>query len=91
MSKVGLTRYWFTFKPDESISVLNLGCGVTAIDQTDAMGLLNREVFTTFGQREVDTVVSDIDVLTLDAGHVQPNMGLPNIRGVWFPLTGALS
>jgi hypothetical protein len=29
-------------------------------------------------------VVEDVDVSTLDAGHVLPNMRAPNERGVWF-------
>jgi len=30
-------------------------------------------------------VTEDVDVSTLDAGHVLPNMYPPNERGVWFP------
>lgn len=30
-------------------------------------------------------VVPDVDVRTLDEGHVIPNMGPPAIRGVWYP------
>jgi hypothetical protein len=34
---------------------------------------------------EVLEVVTDVDVQTLDEGHVIPTMDLPNVRGVWFP------
>jgi len=30
-------------------------------------------------------VVEDVDVRTLDQGHVVPNMGAVNFPGVWFP------
>jgi len=35
---------------------------------------------------EIKKVIENVDVSTLDAGHVLPNMSPPNIRGVWFPL-----
>jgi hypothetical protein len=30
-------------------------------------------------------VVEDVDVSTLDAGHVRPGIDDPTTRGVWFP------
>jgi hypothetical protein len=30
-------------------------------------------------------VTEDVDIQTLDQGHVLPNMGVPSERGVWFP------
>jgi len=34
----------------------------------------------------VTDIIEDVDVSTLDANHVLPNMAPPNLRGVWFPL-----
>jgi hypothetical protein len=30
-------------------------------------------------------VVEDVDIRDLDQGHVVPNMGPVNFRGVWYP------
>ncbi len=39
--------------------------------------------------RNLPHVVEDVDVTTLDAGHVRPNpMHPPSERGVWFPKFG---
>lgn len=29
--------------------------------------------------------IEDVDISTLDLGHVGPNMEVPVFRGVWFP------
>ena len=34
----------------------------------------------------IAVLIEDVDVSTLDAGHVLPNMSPPVRRGVWFPL-----
>ena len=33
----------------------------------------------------IKDMVEDVDVSTLDANHVLPNMGITLKRGVWFP------
>ncbi len=81
-----LHRYWFTFEQSASPSVLNLGCGVTAFDGKDAQKLVEDRVFPVFGARTIVSVAEDIDVQTIEEGHVRPNMGSPVVRGVWFPL-----
>lgn len=81
-----LHRYWLKFTPSTSPSVLNLGCGITAYDKEDAMRIFKAEVVPIFGSREISEITEDIDVSTLDHGHVRPNMGTPSNRGVWFPL-----
>jgi hypothetical protein len=79
-----LTRFWFKFSPLPP-SPLNLGCGVTAHDYDDAISLLKQSVFV---ENEIPTIVeviTNVDVSTLDQGHVAPNMEVPIFRGVWFP------
>ena len=80
-----LTRFWFTFRQPAEPSFLNLGCGITAYDLTDAQKFLREQVFPIFGERVVDQVIEDIDVSTLEQNHVRPNLGNPAVRGVWFP------
>lgn len=80
-----LHRYWFTFVKSASPSVLNIGCGVTAYDEGDAREMLREKVFPLYGIREILGVVKDIDVSSLDEGHVKPNIGPSSNRGVWFP------
>lgn len=81
-----LRRFWFNFKDVAPFSPLWLGCGVTSYDHSDALQLLARTVLAEYPQLKVDTVIEDVDIRTLDAGHVLPNMGVPAVRGVWFPL-----
>lgn len=80
-----LHRYWFRLSSHGEPSVLNLGCGITAYDMEDAKRLMVQEVFSVFDTREVLEVIADVDVGTLDQGHVIPNMASPSNRGVWFP------
>lgn len=83
-----MIRFWFQFNfklDDGSPPGLLLGCGVTAYDYEDALDILATKVF----KGSVPTpksVDENIDISTLDAGHVLPNMRPPIERGVWFPL-----
>lgn len=81
-----LQRFWFKFRNVPPFSNLWLGCGVTGYDYADALQMLARTVFAEHPQVEVDAVIEDVDIRTLDAGHVLPNMGVPAARGIWFPL-----
>ena len=78
-----LTRYWITFKQVRESTFLNLGCGVTALGKPDALTLLQ----SALGQElpPIDQIIENVDVQTLDAGYIIPNMGVPTERGVWFP------
>lgn len=71
-----LTRYWFRTKS-------GYGIGVTAYSLPDARALIAAQSVSTSG--EIVDVVENVDVNTLDEGHVIPNMGPPNVRGIWFP------
>jgi hypothetical protein len=88
MSELSLHRYWFTFelKPKEFyLPGVGLGCGVTAYGYDDALHLLQNQVF---GNRPIPIIlnyIEDVDVSTLDPGHVLPNLIPCNWRGVWFP------
>ena len=82
-------RYWFEFdhgsEPEYRAWVL-IGCGITANDEDDALQLLRDNVFRVDGPVPIKRIIEDIDVSTLDPGHVLPNMHPPNLRGIWFPL-----
>jgi hypothetical protein len=83
MSRLGLTRFWINFEPGENPSIN--GCGITAYDEADALKLLEHEVFSILETKKVVNIIRDVDVRTLDQGHVIPNMYPPNFRGVWYP------
>ncbi|WP_139174742.1 hypothetical protein [Lysobacter enzymogenes] len=80
-----LKCYWFKFEMFSQPTSLNIGCGVTAHDYSDAIGLLRSKVFD--GN---DFVVlnfhEDVKLSELDQSHVVPNMGVITSRGIWFPL-----
>jgi hypothetical protein len=79
-----LRRYWFEFAvPD--FDVLKLGCGVTAYDEKDAEAVIRDRIFKGGPLPPIRKIVADIDVRSLDAGHVVPNMGSVVWRGIWFP------
>lgn len=83
-----LRRYWFEFvRPVEGDrrSPFSLGFGVTAWTEDDARHLLRERVFRDHPVIEIAHVQEDVDVSSLDPGHVLPNIGDPTQRGVWFP------
>jgi hypothetical protein len=78
-----MRRFWIEFQAGP----MGLRAfGVSAIDLADAFGLLKAKVFAGKDLPAVKVIVEDIDVSTLDPGHVIPNMGNVLVRGVWFPL-----
>ena len=84
-----LRRYWFEFstdRPEDLPPGVRIGCGVTAYDIQDATALVQQLVFDGRSVPSTRKVLIDVDITTLDAGHVRPNMGNPVQRGVWFPL-----
>jgi hypothetical protein len=80
-----MRRFWIKFEEMIPFSPLNIGCGITAFDYDDAIALLHDRVLKG-RDLKVGAVVADIDVRSLDAGHVLPNMGNVMARGVWFPM-----
>jgi hypothetical protein len=80
-----LRRFWFSFAPNSELPIgVRAGCGVTAFDLSDAQRILSKCVFGG-DVPPAHAVIEDVDVSTLDPGHVLPNMVSPNSRGVWFP------
>ena len=82
-------RFWFEFEIDSISNVpggIGYGCGVTAIDLDDAIKILNRKVFTKTKMPKIKRIIEDVDIRTLNQGHVIPNMKPPIYRGVWFPM-----
>jgi arginase family enzyme len=83
-----MRRFWLEFAVTVEHrlgSLLLPGIGVTALDQDDALELIKRDVTRGEELPAVSRVVADIDVSTLDPGHVLPGVGDPSRRGVWFP------
>lgn len=78
-------RYWLQVLNAPAYSFLRMGCGVTAIDQNDALALARRALASILPDPVFGTLSEDIDVRTLDPHHILPNMGDCSTRGVWFP------
>ena len=74
-----LRRYWFKTKE-------HVGFGVTAYSVDDAKRLIEDAARRLGSDYEILRIVEDVDVRDLDQGHVVPNMGPPNFRGVWYPM-----
>src|SRR5438309_354354 len=75
-----LRRYWFRFAlnlDDPHPPGVLLGCGVTALDLNSAWRLVAAQVFKGYALAPVAVTVEDVDISTLDAGHIRPNMGDP--------------
>jgi len=84
-----LRRFWFEFEFAVGASAplgTRLGCGVTAQDVDEARQLVFERVFKGLAKPRIARVLEDVDVSSLDASHVLPNMGNALVRGVWFPL-----
>ena len=73
-----LRRYWF---PKER----GFGIGVTAFSEEEARSLAEEANARYGSEGELGPVIIDIDVSTLDAKHVLPNIGHSVIHGVWYP------
>lgn len=78
-------RYWVTFERINKPTPLNLGCGVTAYDQGDAIALMQRYIFGHTMIPAIANVITDVEMDDLDQHHVVPNVGDVSIRGIWFP------
>ena len=74
----GLRRYWFPLST-------GLGIGVTAGSDEEAMALASDARHRNAPTATLLEPITDVDVRTLDPGHVQPNIGPVVVRGVWFP------
>lgn len=74
-----LTRYWFKFDcstiSDIPYGGLGLGCGVTAYSYQDALFILKKNVFINEDIPLIVTCAPNVDISTLDQGHVIPNLG----------------
>ncbi|MGE6218446.1 hypothetical protein ACQKCH_01370 [Nubsella zeaxanthinifaciens] len=84
-----MIRYWFEFDFENYLPVpsgTRTGCGVTAYSYEDALNIINEKIFNKIPTAPIKQVVENVDISILDKGHVLPNMGLPNVRGIWFPL-----
>ncbi len=80
-----LIRYWIEFEKDDKHRPLgtSLEVGVAALGREDALGLVRDA-----SSRELPAIqklIENVDVSTLDQGHVPPNMEPPVERGIWFP------
>ena len=83
-----LIRYWFEFQYNHCRELpggLGLGCGITAYNYEDALFLLSTEVFKNTPLAPIKKVIENVDVSTLEAGHVLPNILPTNWRGIWYP------
>jgi phytoene/squalene synthetase len=76
-----LRRYWFRVAGSH-------GFGVTAHSEHEATNLAAKAAEKLGLAFDLIEVTPDVDVTTLDQGHVIPNMGPPNFHGVWFPFDG---
>jgi hypothetical protein len=84
-----MRRFWFDFDFENYYKIpngLKIGCGVTAYNYQDAIGLMEEKIFKGKQFPTINNVVENIDVSTLDKGHILPNMKPPNMRGIWFPI-----
>jgi len=83
-----LTRYWIKFEDTPVISSLvpKVGCGVTAYSYEDALYILKATIFKYQPLGKIVDVIENIDVSTLEAGHILPNSLPASVRGVWFPI-----
>ena len=80
-----LVRYWFEFDMSEPPQRRVPWVGATAWTLYDARLLVSEGVFGGRELPQVTVLIENVDVSTLDEGHVLPNMAPPNERGIWYP------
>ena len=78
-----LVPYWISFPQDPH---LPFGIGVTATSEKDAFALIRDQGIESWfeGAQEI-SVQAGVTINDLDQGHVVPNMGPMQFRGVWYP------
>ena len=84
-----MKRYWFEFNIKSAFEFppgVGHGCGVTAYDYNDAIRILDEKVFHIIKRPPFKNVIENVDISTLDQGHVISNMKAPIYYGVRFPL-----
>ncbi len=84
-----LIRFWFEFDVPTAFDYppgIGYGCGVTAYDHKDALGIMDSKIFSKIKGPSIKHKIENIDISTLDQVHVIPNMKSPSTRGIWFPL-----
>jgi hypothetical protein len=87
---IKLTRYWFEFDIDvieEGLPPgIAMGCGLTAFSYEDALFILQNNIFIGKQIPPLKRYIEDIEISTLEPGHVLPNIIMPSFhRGVWYP------
>jgi hypothetical protein len=92
IEEIKLHQYWIEFDPSHGklLGWQGWGYGITAYSLEDALNLLREQFFNGESIPPVLSVIEDVDVSTLDAGHVRPDMGVCSWRGVWYPKPGPL-
>ena len=73
-----LHRYWFPVPG-------HIGIGVTAASRIEAEALASDAAGRLNWPFDAASCMEEIDVRMLDQQHVIPNMGPPNVLGVWYP------
>jgi hypothetical protein len=73
-----LRRFWFPLSK-------GLGIGVTAGSLVEARELAEDVRAEYYANAEIIDEIADIEVSSLDAKHVVPNLGFVVAYGVWFP------
>ena len=74
-----IRRFWFETN-------IYYGIGVSAYSLDDAKNLIEQMLPSLNFNKEVIDVIEDVNIRTLDQHHVIPNMGLVNLRGIWYPI-----
>ena len=84
-----MKRYWIEFSKDPGHELplfAARGVGVTARTKEDALNIVYSSILAGHPRPAVAKLIEDVDIATLDEGHVRPNMGNPVAPGIWFPL-----
>jgi hypothetical protein len=78
-----LDSFWYSFPQDPH---LPMGLGVTAYSEPDARALLREQGFgACLAEAKEVSVQQGVSIGNLNQGHVVPNMGPMQLRGVWYP------
>lgn len=76
--------FWISKFIGYVLSRTNIYTGRYIYNYDDAIKILDEKIFVTTRRPPFKRVVEDVDICTLDQGHVIPNMKPPIYRGVWL-------
>jgi hypothetical protein len=79
-----IKTFWITFISNSLPSLFQKGCGVSAVDEFEALSIINSNKMVILYTSGVDNI-KPINIDDVEKNHILPNVGNFAVRGIWYP------